>query len=202
MNSPETKSEHKTKAPAPKVNAKRPSPGLNNVQTVGKKYQPPASLRYQARRTSRGSTTLYVMAIGACILLGGSYLLYLSTASQGTWYTAPSSDATYEPTTTVAVKQPVPAAVVPTPSPDMSTAASKSTKLSIRPNAVVDVPNVGLRNVPDIHLKASPASLRRGDRVEVLKKISGKGPAWVKIRTASGKVGWVIASVVTPKKTG
>mgnify|MGYP002069201849 CR=1 FL=1 len=73
---------------------------------------------------------------------------------------------------------------------------------SLRPNAVVDVPNVGLRNVPDIARKATFGGLKRGERVEIVKRISGKGPAWVKLRTKSGKVGWVFASVVRERKGG
>ena len=117
--------------------------------------------------------------------------MYLSTASQGTWYTAPASDGTFEPTS-VPVTQPKASAVKPAPSTRISPSSSEVGRQSSRPIAVIDVPNVGLRNVPDIHMKASAASLKRGEHVEVIRKISGKGPAWVKIKTKSGKVGWVV----------
>ena len=201
MNSPEIQNDHKPASAASKGNTKRLPVRSNNTKATPKRNRLPIPVRYQTQRSSKGSPTLYIMAIGACILLGGSYAMYLSTASQGTWYTAPASDGTFEPTS-VPVTQPKASAVKPAPSTRISPSSSEVGRQSSRPIAVIDVPNVGLRNVPDIHMKASAASLKRGEHVEVIRKISGKGPAWVKIKTKSGKVGWVIASMVTPKKAG
>lgn len=201
MNSPEAQSEHKRKVPAPRDNTKRPGTKVNSVRTREKRNPNPQLPCYPTQRSSKGSPILYIMAIGACVLLGGSYAMYLSTSAQETWYAAPATDATFEPTP-VSVTQPKPAPVKEALSNSSPLTSSGTARLPVRPNAVIDVPHVGLRNIPDIHMKASPASLKRGERVEVLKKISGKGPAWVKIRTKGGKVGWVIASVVSPKKAG
>ena len=197
MNSPETQSEPKRKIPIPRGSTKRPAASMNSVRTRQKRNQNSQLPHYHPSSSPKGSPILYIMAIGACVLLGGSYAMYLSTSTQETWYAAPS----IEPTP-VSVTQPEPAPAKETPPNSSPASSSGITKQPVRPNAVIDVPHVGLRNVPDIHMKASPSSLKRGEGVEVLKKISGKGPAWVKIRTKGGKVGWVIASVVSPKKTG
>ena len=201
MNSPELQNEHKQKSPASKVSPKRSAVRSDNSKTLPKARQSPATMRYQTQRSPKGSPTLYIMAIGACILLGGSYVMYLSTASQGTWYTAPSTDGSFTPNM-VPATQPKPPATTPAPATNVPRSTGETGKQLYRPTAVIDVPNVGLRNVPDIHMKAAPTTLKRGEHVEVIRKISGKGPAWLKIKTKSGKVGWVIASVVTPKKAG
>jgi SH3-like domain-containing protein len=79
--------------------------------------------------------------------------------------------------------------------------AKDNVQQSLQPNAVVDVPNVGLRKSPDITGRATFGTLRRGERVEIVRRISGKGPAWVKVKTKSGRVGWVFASVVKERKS-
>ncbi len=201
MSSPETRSEPKRKTPAPRGNAKRLPTNMTSARAKEKRDQNPQPSRHQTSSSSKGSPVLYIMAIGACVLLGGSYAMYLSTSAHETWYAAPSTDVSFEPTP-VSLTQPKPAPVKEVPSNSAPLTSSGTARQPVRPNAVIDVPHVGLRNVPDIHMKASPAGLKRGERVEVLKKISGKGPAWVKIRTKGGKVGWVIASVVSPKKAG
>ena len=157
MNSPEIQNDHKPASAASKGNTKRLPVRSNNTKATPKRNRLPIPVRYQTQRSSKGSPTLYIMAIGACILLGGSYAMYLSTASQGTWYTAPASDGTFEPTS-VAVTQPKTSAVKPAPSTRISPSSSEVGRQSSRPIAVIDVPNVGLRNVPDIHMKASAAT--------------------------------------------
>jgi hypoxanthine phosphoribosyltransferase len=66
------------------------------------------------------------------------------------------------------------------------------------PNGMISVPNVGLRRDHSFTARTvSRATLRSGDRVEVVSKYSpGNGPSWLLIRTRGDKEGWVLASVV------
>jgi uncharacterized protein YgiM (DUF1202 family) len=46
------------------------------------------------------------------------------------------------------------------------------------------------------------ATLRNGEQVSLVKKVRPDfGPSWVQVKTKSGKVGWVFASVVQERKT-
>ena len=173
----------------------------NRGQKAGKQDHHQALHRYQTQRSSKGSLPLNVIVVGALVLLAGSYVFYISSASKKPWSPVPESGESFEPTPVsvaqpppVRVKEPAPINVAPPP--------KDIVQQSLRPNAVVDVPNVGLRNVPDIAGKATFGGLRRGERVEIVRRVSGKGPAWVKIKTKSGKVGWVFASVVREQKGG
>jgi hypothetical protein len=171
----------------------------NRGQKSGKQDHLEPLYRYQTQRSSKGSPPLYIMVAGALVLLAGSYVLYISSAARKPWSPVPESGESFEPTPVSVVQtrpprieEPAPIHVAPPP--------KAIVQQPLRPNAVVDVPNVGLRNMPDIAGKASFGGLRRGERVEIVKKMSGKGPAWVKIKTKSGRVGWVFASVVKERK--
>jgi hypothetical protein len=66
------------------------------------------------------------------------------------------------------------------------------------PKGVVSVPGVGLRAKHSLESKAIPRSkLRNGERISILDRyVPGVGPRWLQIKTKTGKVGWVFASVV------
>ena len=71
------------------------------------------------------------------------------------------------------------------------------------PQGVVIVPDAGLRQSASLTARmVGKAALRSGERVSIVKKHKPDfGPTWVQVKTKSGKVGWVFASVVQEKKT-
>jgi hypothetical protein len=65
------------------------------------------------------------------------------------------------------------------------------------PAGIITVPSVGLRAEHYIDSKILKIKVRNGEKVYIVKKVSSStGPRWMQIRTKSGKVGWVWASVV------
>jgi len=211
MVSADKKKQNKLKAQPPRPDAKVQESTISNTRCIvnktnregkaGKQDHPQPLHRYQTQRSSKGSPSLYIMVVAALVLLAGSYVLYVSSTTRKPWSPVPENRESLEPTPVLAV-QPLPVRLEePAPIP-VAPPPKDIVQQSLRPNAVVDVPNVGLRNVPDIAGKATFGGLRRGERVEIVKRISGKGPAWVKLKTKSGKVGWVFASVVRERKGG
>lgn len=142
-----------------------------------------------------------MMIFGACVLLVGSYAIYVSFAPRKPWSPVPEGGGSLEPTS-VSVAQPPPAQLEQPTSSNVEPPPKDIGQQSFRPNGVIDVPRVGVRSVPDIAWKITIGDLRRGERVEILKKISGSGPTWARIKTKSGKIGWVFASVVKERKGG
>ena len=134
--------------------------------------------------------TLSYTAAVLCVLVGGVYV-YTSQAAKEHSYPTPISEDLVRPVT-VPVREEVPVAA-PVPAPD-------AVEPTFRPTAVIDVPGVGLRNTPDIAAKTRPGVIKRGEGVEIIGRSSSTGPDWVKIKTGSGKVGWVFASVVKERK--
>lgn len=63
---------------------------------------------------------------------------------------------------------------------------------------MVTVPSIGLRSSHSVESNVVPkTTIRNRERVEILKKFRPPvGPDWVQVRTKSGVVGWVMASVV------
>jgi hypothetical protein len=141
------------------------------------------------------------MVIGACALLVASLALYVSLATRKPWSPAVESAGTFEPTSTSTIRPKLSRSELPPPAAEVPASKPKP-RVAYRPNAVVDVPNVGLRNTPDMAMRASSSGLKKGERIEVVQRVSGKGPAWVKIKTKSGRVGWVLASLVREKRVG
>jgi predicted amidophosphoribosyltransferase len=70
------------------------------------------------------------------------------------------------------------------------------------PQGVVIVPDAGLRQSASLDARmVGKARLRNGEQVSIMKKQRPDfGPSWVQIKTNSGKVGWVFASVVQERK--
>ena len=64
--------------------------------------------------------------------------------------------------------------------------------------AVVTVPSTGLRASHSMESRVIPkTTVRQKDRVEILRRYSSQtGPDWILVRTNSGTIGWVVASVV------
>jgi predicted amidophosphoribosyltransferase len=64
--------------------------------------------------------------------------------------------------------------------------------------AVVTVPSTGLRTSHSMESHVLPKTVvRHKERVEILRRYSSRiGPDWIQVRTKSGAVGWVVASVV------
>jgi predicted amidophosphoribosyltransferase len=64
--------------------------------------------------------------------------------------------------------------------------------------AVVTVPSTGLRTSHSMESRIIPKiTVRQRERVEILRRFSSQtGPDWIQLRTKSGTVGWVVASVV------
>jgi hypothetical protein len=207
MVSSEKKKEKKPKAQLPESATQARELTVDNMsrrkadhgQKTGKHDNTKPLHRYQTQRSLNGSPPLYIMLVGALVLLAGSFVLYISSSAKKPWSPVPEGGESFEPTPVpvvqampVRVEKPAPTPVAPPP--------KDIVQQSRRPNAVVNVPNVGLRNTPNIGGKATLGGLRRGERVEIVGRMSGKGPAWVKIRTRSGRVGWVFASVVKERK--
>ncbi len=70
------------------------------------------------------------------------------------------------------------------------------------PQGVVVVPDAGLRQSASLNARmVGKATLRNGEQVSIMKKQRPDfGPSWVQVKTKSGKVGWVFASVVQERK--
>ncbi|HTO95171.1 MAG TPA: hypothetical protein VMM80_12345 [Bacteroidota bacterium] len=64
--------------------------------------------------------------------------------------------------------------------------------------AVVTVPSTGLRTSHSMESRIIPKeTVRQRERVAILRRFSSStGPDWLQVRTKSGTVGWVVASVV------
>jgi hypothetical protein len=64
--------------------------------------------------------------------------------------------------------------------------------------AVVTVPSTGLRTSHAMESRIIPkTTVRQKERVEILRRYSSQtGPDWILVRTNSGTIGWVVASVV------
>ena len=135
---------------------------------------------------------LSIIAATLCVLVGGVYV-YTSMAAKEPSYPRPISKELYR-APSAPVYQPVVENVTPPP--------ADALEPIFHPNAVIDVPSVGLRKVPEIDATAKSGNIKRGERVEIVGRNSERGPNWVKIKTKSGKVGWVFASVVKERKGG
>jgi hypothetical protein len=159
-----------------------PQSDLTEVQITSALYQP-----------HKSSPVIYLMVLGAFVLIGAVYVVYTSTSIQQSVYEMPNIDEWYEATSTKVVQSPTAKAPPPEQKPN---------KPAIRPNAVINVPSVSLRATPDVKAKPLSSSVKNGEGVEIIKRHSGNGPEWVKIQTRSGQTGWVFGSVVKERKGG
>lgn len=68
------------------------------------------------------------------------------------------------------------------------------------PSGVVAVPSAGLRSAPSLDAHMTKTVVKERDRVTILqRRASSSGPDWIQVATASGRTGWVWASVVKQK---
>jgi hypothetical protein len=72
------------------------------------------------------------------------------------------------------------------------------------PQGFINVPDAGLRQSASLSARmVGKVRLRNGEQVSIMKKHKPDfGPTWMQVKTKSGKVGWVFASVVKEKKSG
>lgn len=84
----------------------------------------------------------------------------------------------------------------PEPIPERRTVQPAQT-LEGKP-AVVTVPSTGLRASHSMESRVvAKTTVRQKERVEILRRYSSQtGPDWILVRTNSGTIGWVVASVV------
>lgn len=169
-----------------------PKTALKGKQEHSTQRQDQTNPPAQTRSSSRGLMTLSIIAAALLVLVSGVYV-YTSMAAKEPSYPRPISEELYR-TASVPVNQPVVEYEPPPP--------KEAVQPIFQPNAVIDVPSVGLRNVPDIDAVAKSGSIKRAERVEIIGRNSNKGPNWIKIKTKSGRVGWIFASVVKEKKGG
>lgn len=154
---------------------------------------------FQPERPSQTSWKFYLI-VGGSVLVVTIAALYISMTTKKSW--APVADAGTQIETTPVIIAAAPSVEIPKPVAPPVAPRKEVPQPSLAPNATIDVPGVGLRANPDISVKAVASGLKRGEKVEIVKRVSGKGPAWVKIKTKSGKTGWVFASVVKEMKRG
>jgi hypothetical protein len=114
----------------------------------------------------------------------------------------PSADAVVPPVT--AVHDVGPAA--PAEKPDAEAApeaqaAPVTVKKPRGPMGVIAVPSAGLRSGPSLDAKMTKTVVKQSERVAILqRRASTAGPDWIQVETASGRSGWVWASVVKQRK--
>lgn len=142
-----------------------------------------------ARSFSKKYAVFLVGALLFCIILGAAYV-YTSTGTGPAWYLNPVEKPV----------EPAPIPVAPPPSKAVTVPPKEVAKPAFQPHAVINVPSVGLRNSPDIDAKVTSTRLTQGEGVQIVKRHSERGPEWVQVKTKSGKVGWVFASVLTERK--
>ncbi len=147
---------------------------------------------------SRNKLLLWI-AIGVIVVLGvTAVLVRVLVPTQKVWH---RPEAGLVETKTV---QTVSAPAVPVrevaPPPKKVVAVEKP---GPAPNAVVSVPSAGLRSSPSLKVHPMKATVKRNERITILKRVpSRSGPDWVQIRTGSGRVGWIWASLVREYRGG
>ena len=161
--------------------------------------RPPENIPHRepqrARVTQRvGVWSAILVTFSAIALLTGGYMLFAKRL--------PSSDpGFYQVSATPASdREALPVTETSNPVPVRSVSRSDDAAFN-GPTGVVTVPSAGLRAEHYVDSKVLKSTVKSGERVYIMKKVSSStGPRWVQIRTKSGKVGWVWASVVREVK--
>ncbi len=163
----------------PKRQAAAPMPGAFPV-TAGRRSVTPAAR--EKKGLGRSVAVFGVMITLLCCAL----LLFATNPSSQIPNSVPNYAASVE--STAGIKpQPVKAPEVTKP----------KVPAPQYPQALVTVPSAGLRTDHSLNAKSQRAKVKKGERVEILRRVSpGNGPSWIQVRTVSGKTGWVWASVV------
>jgi len=183
--------ERKTTTTAADPSTRKKSRGRVSAQK-NKKPQAPAKAPASPRAARRKPAVLmYVIAIVLAFVILGAIVPLRSGKN-----TPPPETAELEPL-------PPPAPVVE-PAPPTVAPVKEFRPPALRKNlhpAVVTIPSVGLRSNHSLASKTVPrAAVRSGERVEIMNRFSNGGPGWLQVRTKTGKVGWVFASVVKEQK--
>ena len=167
---------------SPPVRQPAPALPIASFQGIGPKEHGPG------KRTGLGSAIL-ISALGLLFVSGGYVLLANRRPINDNFYQVPA--LTVSGTEAPTVAEPV------KPSGRTTIAPRASEAEPGLPVGVITVPSVGLRAEHYIDSKILKVKVRSGERVYIVKKVSSStGPRWMQIRTKSGKVGWVWASVV------
>ena len=138
--------------------------------------QPPLATRAKGL-----DTRVYVVGLLLSLMLLGATVLF--PAKKDTGAVAPQF---VKLVTENAIQSPVPI-------PERRSAAALDGK-----PGMVTVPSTGLRTFHSVESKIiARTTVRNRERVEILRKFTSSiGPNWLQVRTKSGVVGWVMASVV------
>ena len=152
--------------------------------------RPPASRTRVKERV--GVWSVILIMISGIALLSGGYMLFAKRL--------PATDAGFYQVaaTRASAREVVPPVDPAPPSP-------KEARIDDGPGSgpvgIVTVPSAGLRAEHFVDAKVLKATVRKGEKVSLLRKVSSStGPRWVQIRTKGGKVGWVWASVIRELK--
>jgi len=155
-----------------------------------KKPQAPAKPPAPAAKR-KPAVLMYVVSIVLAFVILGAIVPLRSGKN-----TPPPEKAELEPLPPPApVVEPAPPTVAP-----VKEVRPPAVRKNLHP-AVVTIPSVGLRSNHSLASKTVPrAAVRSGERVEIMNRFSNGGPGWLQVRTKTGKVGWVFASVVKEQK--
>lgn len=167
--------------------------------------QPPASVEERphqpfAEGESGAIPRKLFMLVGILLLAG----LVITAVFVRTW--SPSSG--YSPARIAALSTQMAEPVVdrtPPASPPKVVAdpgaQRKSSAAMEGPTGVISVPSAALRAGPSLEAKPLKAVVKHRERVRILKRVAASsGPDWLQVQTASGRTGWVWASVVKEAK--
>lgn len=170
---------------APKKRAPAPVPAAAPAAS-GRRPVPHAAPEKKSLGTSAAIFGVTVTVLCGALLLFATKPSANIPTSVPNYATAVESSVAREP-------RPVKAPVEPKP----------QVQKSQFPEGLVTVPSAGLRTGHSLDAKSQRAKVRKGERVEILRRVSpDTGPSWVQIRTVSGKTGWVWASVVKELSAG
>ncbi len=175
-------------APAPAPQPRRPVQFTPNRPPIAStkphreqgRHQPSGVGRVIKKMGLQGA----LLVVLACLLVFGAILML-------------RQDKPVEPRLALPEPPPAPEATQQAEVPAAVAAAPVETT-PFNPDGMISVPNVGLRLDHSFTARTvRRATLRSGDRVEILSKYApGNGPSWMLVRTRGDKQGWVLASVV------
>lgn len=141
-----------------------------------------------------GIWSAILITFTAVALLSGGYMLFAKRL--------PSTDPGFYQVSATAVSAKEAALIREEPATPSTRNAARTDDAAMNgPTGIVTVPSAGLRVEHFVDSKVLKSTVRNGERVYILKRVSSStGPRWVQIRTKTGKVGWVWASVIREVK--
>lgn len=156
----------------------------------------PAQPPFQEKRSRK-----WVVAAGSMVIIGlVATAIIVKSSTVGRPWMPPHANLVAPPPPVEPVRDGAAGPPGGTSSADKSVAPAAGRR-GDGPNAVITVPSAGLRSAPSLRSKALKTVVKENEKVRVLKRVSSdSGPDWVQIETASGRTGWVWASVVKEGK--